>query len=75
MSADEKVEAVARALCVADGKNPEERMKRPGEGAGFRSFHDTEDSPLLWEAYVAEAKRFVVAIEAMQPFIERARRW
>ena len=69
----ERVQAVARALCAADGKNPDERFMRPG--VGFQPLVVSEDGPQLWEAYVVDAERFVVAIEAMQPFFERAKRW
>lgn len=73
---DPRTEAVARALCKADGKNPEDRTKRPGSGVGFTAaVGATADGPALWEAYVAEAERFVVAIEAMQPFLDRAKQW
>ena len=70
----ERVEAVARALCEADGKNPTEARARK---AGFQRFagEPAEKTPQLWESYIAEAERFVVAIETMQPFLERARRW
>ena len=71
----ERVEAVARALCAVDGKNPDERMRRPGEGAGFTGHPAAGEAPCLWEAYVADAERFVVAVEAIQPFVERAKRW
>ncbi len=71
-----KIEAVARALCTADGKDPDARTKRPGAGAGFTAALGAgDDGPALWEAYRFEAERFVVAIEAMQPFLDRAKRW
>lgn len=71
----ERVAAVARALATVDGKDPDEKMRRPGEGAGFRTSQGTDDTPALWEAYIGEAERFIAAIEAMQPFLERAKRW
>lgn len=67
--------AVARALATVDGKDPDEHMRCLGEGAGFRTSRESDDSPSLWEAYIGEAERFVAAIEAMQPCLERAKRW
>ena len=73
---DEKIEAVARALCVNDGKDPDQRTRAPGGRVGFQAvIGAAADGPPLWEAYRAEAEKFVVAIEAMQPFIDRAKRW
>ena len=72
---NDKAVAVARALCLVDGKDPDEKMRRPGEGAGFQGFQKPADAPSLWQAYLGEAERFVAAIEAMQPFLERAKRW
>lgn len=71
----ERVQAVARALCSLDGKDPDERTRRPGEGAGFVSRQSGDDAPHAWKAYIAEAERFIAASEALQPFLERARRW
>lgn len=69
---DEKIEAVARALCVFDGKDPDgntELRRSPG-------FHPTAGAAAtahvpLWRSYRQEAERFVVAAEALQPFFRR----
>ena len=69
---DEKIEAVARALCTFDGKDPDqntELRRSPG-------FHPGSDAPStahvpLWRSYRQEAERFVVAAEALQPILRR----
>ena len=68
---DEKIEAVARALCTFDGRDPDMTTRLPGGRVGFQSpMADTApDGPLLWTAYREEAQKFVVAIEALQPFL------
>jgi hypothetical protein len=73
----ERIEAVARALCKSEGKDPDQKTRLPGGRVGFQaSIGDASmDGPLLWETYKAEAEKFVVAIEAMQPFLDRAKRW
>ncbi len=73
---DEKIEAVARALCTADGRDPDQRTRSPGGRVGFQAqIDDSVDGPPLWEAYKAEAERFIAAAEALQPFLDRAKRW
>ncbi len=70
---DEKIEAVARALCKADGRDPDQGTGMEGGDVGFHSFAGRTDSERvpLWRAYAKEAERFVVAAEALQPFIGR----
>ena len=74
---DEKTEAVARALCAFEGKDPDQRTRFPGGPVGFQAVIDegAADGPLLWESYKAEAAKFVVVAEALQPFFKREARW
>jgi hypothetical protein len=70
---DEKIEAVARALCKLDGLNPDQRT--PGQrAAGFQipAGDPPDDGPPLWECYKAEAERFVVASDALAPLLNRS---
>ena len=64
---DEKIEAVARALCKLDGKDPDQKTRLPGGKVGFQASigNDAIDGPPLWESYKAEAERFAVAAEAL----------
>ncbi len=70
---DEKIEAVARALCAFDGRDPDQVTRLAGGRPGFQSHieENAADGPPLWAAYKEEAEKFVVAIEAMQPFLRR----
>jgi hypothetical protein len=74
---DEKIEAVARALCKLDGRDPDQKTRLPGGRVGFQTFvGDTSiEGPPIWESFKAEAEKFVVAIEAMRPFLKRIDRW
>ena len=69
---DEKIEAVARALCKFDGRDPNQRTRgqRP---AGFQTYigDPPADGPVQWEGYKSEAERFVVAFEALAPLLSR----
>ena len=76
---DEKIEAVARALCTLDGKDPDQSTRPPGGAPGFQRFvsgSSIEAQP-LWTSYKIEAERFVVAAEALGPLLGRPeiKRW
>lgn len=66
---DQQIEAVARALCKLDGRDPDQKTRQPGGRVGFQASVDpaTAEGPPLWDAYRAEAERFVVAAEALRP--------
>ncbi len=70
---DEKIEAVARALCTFDGRDPDMTTHLPGGRVGFQSSmaETAPDGPPLWTAYREEAEKFVVASEALHPFLRR----
>jgi hypothetical protein len=74
---DERIEAVARALCKLEGKDPDQKTHLPGGRVGFQTFVEERsmEGPPLWEAFKTEAEKFVVAVEALQPFLKRAERW
>lgn len=76
---DQKIEAVARALCRLDGRDPDQKTRQPGGRVGFQASVDaaTADGPPLWDAYRAEAERFVVAATALGPLLEtpEVKRW
>ncbi len=64
---ENRVARVARALCVADGNDPEEHIYVGGretvEVDGPNEYRETMGS--AWVAYLAEAHRMVVAVKAM----------
>ena len=74
---DDKIEAVARALCVFEGKDPDQPTRLPGGRVGFQTsmVDEAADGPLLWKSYREEAEKFVVVAEALQPFFKRESRW
>lgn len=74
---NDKIEAVARALCTFEGKDPDLKTRLPGGRVGFQSrIGDASlDGPLLWESYKEEAEKFVVVAETLQPFFKREARW
>lgn len=74
---DEKIEAVARALCKLDGRDPDQLTRSLGGRVGFvRSAGMNSDGPPLWESYRAEAERFVTVAEALAPFQKpEVKRW
>lgn len=74
---DGKIEAVARALCAFEGKDPDQPTRLPGGRVGFQAAigEGVADGPLLWESYKAEAEKFVVVAEVLQPFFKREARW
>lgn len=75
---DEKIEAVARALCILDGKDPDQSTRPPGGTPGFQRFvSGSTDAQPLWTNYKIEAERFVVAAEALGPLLSRPdiKRW
>lgn len=76
---DQKIEAVARALCILDGRDPDQTTRLPGGRVGFQATvaATSPDGPLLWEAYKAEAEKFVVVAEALAPFLPppEIKRW
>ena len=76
---DQKIEAVARALCKLDGRDPDQKTRQLGGRVGFQASIDpaTAEGPPLWDAYRAEAERFVVAAEALAslPPVPEVKRW
>lgn len=76
---DEKIEAVARALCALDGKDPDQSTRPAGGAPGFQRFvaDASSEGPPLWTNYRIEAERFVVAAEALGPLLSRPeiKRW
>ncbi len=62
---DKRIETVARALCKLDGLDPDVKSAVPGSisiGTGILN-HD-EPTP-RWHDYIAEARRFVAAHDAL----------
>lgn len=55
----DRVEQVARAICAADGRNPDGAAE-PGQAGG-----DAPERPPNWHRYRDEAKRIVAAFEAL----------
>ena len=63
-----RIERVARALCAADGHDPEERVYVGSETIGTDGAdHYREVLAPAWTTYVGEARRFVAAMRAMGP--------
>ncbi len=63
---ENRVARVARALCVADGNDPEEHIyvgRETVEVDGPNEYRETMGP--AWVAYLAEARRMVVAVKAM----------
>lgn len=56
---DDQVEAAARALCVADGRDPD----APFTAAGWPVLMDGREIP-NWKVFVSQAR---IALEAVQP--------
>ncbi|MHC2399072.1 hypothetical protein ACVMGC_003616 [Bradyrhizobium barranii subsp. barranii] len=64
---DYRVERVARAMCKADGKDPERqeptgRMETVREGSAHVLREATESA---WRKYEKEAQRFIAALDAV----------
>lgn len=63
MSDEEKIENVARQLCIAAGKNPDARI-RLGQPLAFAAGECTVIRPLIvptWKQYCREARRLAMA--------------
>ncbi|MBB4369126.1 hypothetical protein GGD63_001914 [Bradyrhizobium sp. cir1] len=63
---DDRIERVARAMCMADGKDPDRqeptgRMETVREGSAHVLREATESA---WRKYENEARRFVAALDA-----------
>ena len=68
MSDEDRIERVARALCAADGHDPEEPVyvgSETIEADGVE--HYREVVAPAWTTYTGEARRFVAAMRAMGP--------
>jgi hypothetical protein len=67
-SMSDRVEKVARALCYADGSNPDARHST-GQMETVRTspncLETREITVPLWHTHVAEARRLVAAFEAL----------
>ncbi len=67
----DKIERVARAICQAKGERPDEIIDGPIEAvtmpmAGGGVVYTTGPRPIpKWSEYIAQAKVFVAAYEAM----------
>jgi hypothetical protein len=59
---DDRVERVARAMCKADGKDPDEQM--PTGHVTVRAFVQEEATVSAWQKYEPEARRFIAALDA-----------
>ena len=55
----DRVEQVARAICAADGKDPDERVRTSHTGEA------EPERPPNWHRYRDEARRIVAAFEAL----------
>ncbi len=63
MSEEEKIEKVARQLCIAAGKNPDARV-RLGQPLAFAAGECTVLRPLIipaWKQYCREARRLAMS--------------
>lgn len=63
---DDRVERVARAMCAADGKDPDAQIET-GEMENLRKGGAFERGPktiLAWEKCEPEARRFIAALDA-----------
>ena len=66
MSDEDRIARVARALCVADGVDPEERVyvgSASTEAEGGESYY--EALAPAWTSYAEEARRMIAAVTAM----------
>jgi hypothetical protein len=66
MADEERVARVARALCIADGNDPDAevmiRMDLVEDDAHEDRYHDVVSEG--WMTYITEARRFVAAAKA-----------
>jgi ribonuclease PH len=66
MSDEDRIARVARALCVADGQDPEAEITVGTdvveEGGGER-YHEV--TAPAWTSYAGEARRMIAAVRAM----------
>ena len=67
MNDEQRVNRVARALCVADGYDPEEMIYVTGGAVEVdgTDYHREIMAP-AWHSYDAEARRFVAAMVALE---------
>ena len=64
MSDEERIARVARAMCVADGQDPEaESTVGVGEAEDGRSYQQV--TAPAWTTYADEARRMIAAVKAM----------
>ena len=61
---NDRVERVARALCKADGKDPNARVPT---GRMVITGECGSEFYFLWTDYEKEARRFIAALDAAQP--------
>ena len=67
MADEERIDRVARALCAADGRDPEEMVSSHNNvdvGPGGTELHREIVLP-AWTFYAAEARRFIAAARAL----------
>ena len=60
---DPRIEIIARAICKADGLDPDARITDPDYVDGLRSGHHSEIAQ--WETRAPEANRFILMHEAL----------
>ena len=67
MSDDDRIGRVARALCVADGQDPDDLIGVGGEVTGIGEDVDwrRETMAPAWTSYAGDARRFVAAAVAL----------
>ena len=67
MADEERIDRVARALCVADGRDPEGLVSSHNNvevGLGGTELHREIVLP-AWTFYAGEARRMIAAVRAM----------
>ncbi len=67
MSDEDRIARVARALCVADGSDPEAPIAVGAdvvdEGGGVERYHEV--TAPSWTTYAGEARRTIAAVRVM----------
>ena len=67
MSDEERIARVARALCVADGNDPDAMIEVGGEVTGMGEDVEWHREAMVpaWTSYAGEARRFIAAAQAL----------
>lgn len=70
------VERVARALCIADGKSPNEDRRMTPQGNGVFIMADVHiEHPEWWRVYVPGARAAILAMREPTPAVLAMERW